>query len=104
MENVEVLPVDGLISDHDLVTFDLKIVRPKATRKSITFRNYRNIDQDTIANEIDFRMAFADILDSSAEGLTQHYIWSLKKYRSNTSHSQQNTFLSRPCVKSIMIW
>ena len=79
VENVEVLPVDGLISDHDLVTFDFKIVRPKATRKSITFRNYRNIDQDTIANEIDFRMAFADIVDSSAEGLTQHYNRSFKE-------------------------
>ena len=71
--DVEVLPVDGLISDHALVTFGLMMARPKAIKKSITFRNYRNVDQNIISNDIESRLTLTDSLDPSAEGLTQHY-------------------------------
>ena len=71
--DVEVMPVDSHISDHALVTFGLRMARPKAIKKPITFRNYRNVNQSTISNDIELRLALTDRLDPSAEGLTQHY-------------------------------
>ena len=71
--DVEVLPIDSLISDHALVTFGLRMARPKVIKKSITFRNYRNVDQDNISNEIELRLALTDSLGRSAEDLTLHY-------------------------------
>ena len=46
--DVEVLPIGDPISDHCLVTFGVKLGRPKAFKRSITFRNYRNVNQDNI--------------------------------------------------------
>ena len=76
--DVEVMPIDSLISDHALVTFRLQIARPKAIKKYITFRNYKNVNQESISNEIETHLTVTDILDLSAEGLTMHYNRSLK--------------------------
>ena len=75
--DVEILPIDSLVSDHALITFGLQIARPKAVKKFITFRNYRNVDQDSISSEIESHLIVTDILDPSAEGLTMHYNSSL---------------------------
>ena len=75
--DVEVMPIDSLISDHALITFGLHIARPKAVKKFITFRSYRNIDQDGISREIESHLTGTDILDPSAGGLTMHYNRSL---------------------------
>ena len=76
--DVEVMPIDSLISDHALVTFGLQIARPKAVKRSITFRNYKNVDQNSISSEIETHLTVTDILDPSAEGLTMQYNRSLK--------------------------
>ena len=76
--DVEVLPIDSLISDHALLTFCLKTARPKAVKKSITFRSYRNVNQDSISNEIESHLTLTGVQDPSAEGLTLHYNRSLK--------------------------
>ena len=76
--DVEVMPIDSLISDHALITFGLQMARPKAVKKSITFRNYRNVDQDSISSEIESHLTVTHILDPSAVGLTMHYNRSFK--------------------------
>ena len=44
IHHVEVSPIDHKISDHALVTFELKVIRPSTYSKKITFRNYRGLN------------------------------------------------------------
>ena len=59
--DVEVMPIDSLISDHALITFGLQMARPKAVKKSITFRNYRNVGQESISSETESHLTVTDI-------------------------------------------
>ena len=78
VKDVEVMPVDNSISDHALVTFSLVTVRPRAVKKSITFRSYRNVDQECIATDIESMLTGADLPDQTAERLALHYNTSLR--------------------------
>ena len=76
VKDIEALPIDNTISDHAPLTFTLEIAKPKAVKKAITFRSYRNINQDSISNEI--KSCFeVNVPDPTAENLTQHYNRSL---------------------------
>ena len=78
VKDIEGLPIDNDISDHALLIFSLVVARPKAMKKSITFRSYRNIDQDNVANDIMSVLARVDPASSTAEHLALHYNESLK--------------------------
>ena len=51
VKHVEALPIDSDMSDHALILFSLEVMRPHAVRKTITFRSYRNVDNNSIVNE-----------------------------------------------------
>ena len=77
IRDVEVLPVDSTVSDHALLIFSLDTTRPKADKKTITFRSYRNVNQESISDEIRSHLVEADVPDPTAENLTLHYNGSL---------------------------
>ena len=78
VKDVVGLPVDSSISDHALLVFSLEVVRPRAIRKSITFRSYRNLNQDSLSSEIESSLVGVDLPDPTAKNLTLHYNKSLK--------------------------
>jgi len=73
VENVDVVPMDPNISDHALVAFCLNIPRPPSYTKTITFRNYRNIDQTAISLEIESSLNTIDTSSLSADGVVGIY-------------------------------
>ena len=79
VKDIEGLPVVDYISDHALLLFSLVVARPKATKKSITFRSYRNVDQDKIATDIMSSLAEVDLPSRTAECLVLHYNESLRQ-------------------------
>ena len=50
VKHVEALPIDSDMSDHALILFSLEVMRPHEVKKTITFRSYRNVDNNSIVN------------------------------------------------------
>ena len=73
VRSVDIIPVDSTISDHDLVTFDLACSRPPSYHKTITFRNYGDIDQALIARETERSLSLEHASTHSAEELVEVY-------------------------------
>ena len=67
MKHVEALPIDSDMSDHALILFSLEVMRPHAVRKTITFRSYRNVDNNSIANDIEHILNVLDVSSLTAE-------------------------------------
>ena len=65
VDRVEVSPIDYKISDHALVTFELKVVGPTTYSRKITFRSYRDLNVLEATNIIE-----NNLLSTIAEGLT----------------------------------
>ena len=63
---VEVIPIDTTISDHALVLCELKAAHSPAYKKSITFRNYRNICHVNVSNDIQQHLVADPLLNSEA--------------------------------------
>ena len=77
VKEVEALPIDSAVSDHALLTFTLEVARLRATKKSITFRSYKTVNQDLISSEIESCLVEAELPNLTAKHLTQHYNRSL---------------------------
>ena len=77
VKDVVSLPIDSNISDHALLVFDLEMERPRAVKKSITFRSYRNVDLDIISREITSSLVVENVPNPTAENLTVHHNESL---------------------------
>ena len=73
VRGVDVVPVASIISDHDLVTFDLPCPRPQSHHKIITFRNYGEVDQALIARETERSLSLEHVSTHSAEELVEVY-------------------------------
>lgn len=52
VHHVEVFPIDHKISDHALITFEVKVIRPSTYSKKITFRSYRGLNEREITGII----------------------------------------------------
>lgn len=70
---VETLPIDRNISDHAMVTFDLAMAKPATYTKKITFRSYRNIDQESIAQSIRHNLSSISASLQTANSLVASY-------------------------------
>ena len=79
MKHVEALPIDSDMSDHALILFSLEVMRPHAVRKTITFRSYRNVDNNSIVNDIEHILNVLDVSSLTAEDCT---IWYNKFFNS----------------------
>ena len=77
VRNIDVLPIDTDISDHCPLIFLLKTARPKATKKYITFRSYRNLNHSSLSRDISLKLSVSEVGDLSAMALTDHYNRSL---------------------------
>ena len=73
VSEVDVMPIDSNISDHALITFTVDQPRPKLYKKTITFRNYRGIDQTLIAEEIEGTLNSIDTSLMCAGELVREY-------------------------------
>jgi len=63
VNHIEVVPVDSSISDHALLVFTINFLRPSTYTKTITMRNYRNIDEEAISHDIQH---FLNAVDSTS--------------------------------------
>ena len=81
MKHVEALPIDSDMSDHALILFSLEVMRPHAVRKTITFRSYRNVDNNSIVNDIEHILNVLDVSSLTAEDCTIWYNNFLKFFR-----------------------
>ena len=61
------------MSDHALIQFSLEVMRPHAVKKSSTFRSYRNIDNNSIVNDIEHILNILDVSSLNAEDCTIWY-------------------------------
>ena len=52
VKHVEALPIDSDMFDHALILLSLEVMRPHAVKKTITFHSYRNVDSNSIVNDI----------------------------------------------------
>ena len=50
--------------------FILEVMRPHALRKTITFRSYRNVDNNSIVNDIEHILNALDVCSLTAEDCT----------------------------------
>ena len=73
VKHVEALPIDSDMSDHALILFSLEVMRPHAVRKTITFRSYRNVDNNSIVNDIEHILNVLDVSSQTAEDCTIWY-------------------------------
>ena len=73
VKHVEALPIDSDMSDHALILFSLEVMRPHAVRKTITFRSYRNVDNNSIVNDIEHILNVLDVSSLTAEDCTIWY-------------------------------
>ena len=73
VKHVEALPIDSDMSDHALILFSLEVMRPHAVRKTITFRSYRNVDNNTIVNDIEHILNVLDVSSLTVEDCTIWY-------------------------------
>ena len=71
ISEVYIAPIDSVVSDHALVTFNLDFPRPASYRKSITFRNYHNIDETMIVREVEHYLGSIDTSALSAGELVE---------------------------------
>ena len=69
---VEALPIDSDMSDHALILFSLEVMRPHEVKKTITFRSYRNVDNNSIVN-IKHILNILDVSSLTAEDCTIWY-------------------------------
>ena len=84
VRNVELVPIDCTVSDHGLILFDVDVDRPPSYTKLITFRNYKNINQAEIVEEIRSRLNSVDTAHMSGDQLVAFYC--------NFFHSVQDMF------------
>ena len=84
VRNVESVPIDHTVSDHALIVFDVDVHKPSSYTKWITFRNYKNINQSEIVEEIQSRLNSVDTAHMSGDQLVAFYC--------NFFHSMQDTF------------
>ena len=73
VKHVEALPIDSDMSDHTLILFSLEVMRPHAVKKTITFRSYRNVDNNSIVNDIEHILNILDVSSLTAEDCTIWY-------------------------------
>ena len=66
----ETLPIDSNMSDHALILFSLEVMRPHVVRKTITFLSYRNVDNNSIVNDIEHILNVLDVSSLTAEDCT----------------------------------
>ena len=71
--HVEALPIDSDMSDHALILFSLEVMRPHAVRKTITFRSYRSVNNNSIVNDIEHILNVLDVSSLTAEDCTIGY-------------------------------
>ena len=62
---VELSPIDGRISDHALITFELDIMGPATYSRTIRFQNYRRLNEREAVSFIE-----GHLLSEVAEGVT----------------------------------
>ena len=84
VRNVESVPIDHTVSDHALIVFDVDVDKPSSYTKWITFRNYKNINQRKIVEEIQSGLNGVDKAHMSADQLVAFYC--------NFFHSMQDMF------------
>ena len=73
VKHVEALPIDSDMSDHALILFSSEVMRPHAVKKTITFRSYRNVDNNSIVNHIKHILNVLDVSSLTAEDCTIWY-------------------------------
>ena len=73
VKHVEALPIDSDMSDHALILFSLEVIRSHAVKKTITFCSYRNVDNNSIANDIEHILNILDVSSLTAEDCTIWY-------------------------------
>ena len=73
VKHVEGLPFGSDMSDHALILFSLEVMRPHAVKKTITFRSYRNVDNNSIVNDIKHILNILDVSSLTAEDCTIWY-------------------------------
>ena len=73
VKHVEALPIDSNMSDHALILFSLEVMRPHAVKKTITFHSYRNVDNNSIVNNIEHILNILDVSSLTAEDCTIWY-------------------------------
>ena len=73
VKHVEALPIDSDMSDHALILFSLEVMRPHAVKKTITFHSYRNVDNNSIVNDIKHILNVLDVSSLTAEDCTIWY-------------------------------
>ena len=73
VKHVEALPIYSDMSDHALILFSLEVMRPHAVRKTITFRSYSNVDNNSIVNDIEHVLNVLDVSSLTAEDCTIWY-------------------------------
>ena len=73
VKHVEALPIDSDKSDHALILFSLEVMRPHAVKKTITFRSYRNADNNNIVNDFEHILNILDVSSLTAEDCTLWY-------------------------------
>ena len=69
VKHVEALPIDSDMSDHALILFILEVMRPHAVR----IRSYRNVDTNSIVNDIQHILNVLDVSSLTAEDCTIWY-------------------------------
>ena len=70
---MEVGSVDAAISDHSLITFSFDFPKLQAYKKTIKFRNYRNVDQSLALRDVDHCLRSIDVGSLSSDELTGLY-------------------------------
>ena len=73
VKHVEALPIDSNMSDHALILFSLEVMRQHAVKKTITLRSYRNVDNNSIVNDIVHILNILDVSSLTAEDCTIWY-------------------------------
>ena len=73
VKHVEALPIDSDMSDHALILFSLEVMRPRAVKKTVTFRSYHNVDNNSIVNDIEHISNILDVSSLTAEDCTIWY-------------------------------
>ena len=82
VKHVEALPIDSNMSDHALILFCLEVMRPHAVKKTITFRSYRNVNNNSIVNDIEHILNILDVSSLTAEDCAiwyNNFFYSLEK-------------------------
>ena len=73
VKHVEALPIDSDMSDHALILFSLEVMRPHAVKKTITFRSYHSVNNNSIVNDIKHILNILDVSSLTAEDCTIWY-------------------------------